>query len=176
MCCCNPDLSTIEKLYRCPLWIVVLRDRRRLNQEVYTICSAIFSHRSFNLECDVAFDKADRDGSGFVDTTELQAFIPTLPCSVALSDGDTEFIINLFRTYTGKKTKLSKKDFPIFLRVVFAIVVSNAWESKMSPENIIVMNINGKGASSDMSDVEAGTDNAPVVGKKDSGIEIIAES
>eukprot|EP00511_Aplanochytrium_stocchinoi_P000250 CAMPEP_0204822828 /NCGR_PEP_ID=MMETSP1346-20131115/1015_1 /ASSEMBLY_ACC=CAM_ASM_000771 /TAXON_ID=215587 /ORGANISM="Aplanochytrium stocchinoi, Strain GSBS06" /LENGTH=217 /DNA_ID=CAMNT_0051949257 /DNA_START=487 /DNA_END=1140 /DNA_ORIENTATION=- len=125
MCCCNPSLATLEQIYRKPLWVFALEQENMLTQGVYEICVAVFSQTNFDQQAFALFDQIETSRDGFVDDSELERFLRTMPSSVALTDTDRESMMGLYKKITGRKTKISKNDFPIFLRCIFALVIAH---------------------------------------------------
>ncbi|CAK9104034.1 Calmodulin [Durusdinium trenchii] len=150
-CCCNPSLKQMESFFGKPLWMVVLIRAKKMSNEVNVICSAVFSHPDFDAGAMRLFDEVDTDQSGVVDADELEQLIERMPANIALTKRDTMDISNLYKDYTGGKTKLTREDWPIFVRCIFALIIANAVQiHNMARSEVIIMGITGDGRASDV--------------------------
>jgi len=158
--CLPMSLAKIELMYRKPLWVIVLEDQKRWTEQVFTACSAIFNHPAFNAQCMRNFARIDKDGSGSISQDEVDAWVMHLSkdfggTTVELDAADQEVVSLVYRKYTGKATKIAKSDFPIFCKVVFAIMISNALtEKKMKKEDVVIGGIDAAGNQSDKVEIE----------------------
>lgn len=143
-CCCDPSLETMETILGRPLWELVLARADKMNANVHEVCVSIFSRPDFDEAAMRLFYEVDRDQSGHVDADELDQLIERIPANVALTKRDVADISSIYKDYTGAKTKLTPRDWPIFIRAVLALIVANGvLIHRMDKSEIIIIGFAG---------------------------------